>query len=71
MGVPGRVRLAVFDVSGRLVRRLMDGMAEAGPHSISWDGAASTGSPAGGGVYFARLETAAGSRTLKVIQVAR
>ncbi|UCG52576.1 MAG: T9SS type A sorting domain-containing protein [Candidatus Latescibacterota bacterium] len=45
------VRLAVYDVSGRLVEVLVDGTREAGEHVIEWE-AASLPS----GVYFARLE---------------
>jgi len=61
------VRLRIFDVSGRLVSELMRGQAVAGPHSVSWDGLSATGGRAGSGLYFARLEAAGGSRTLKVL----
>ncbi|MFH1278238.1 MAG: FlgD immunoglobulin-like domain containing protein [Candidatus Eisenbacteria bacterium] len=51
----GNVTLAVYDVAGRLVRTLVEGVREAGPQSVSWDGTDGSGRPAAGGVYFARL----------------
>lgn len=71
MAQEGRVRLSVFDVSGRLVSRLVDATLQAGPHAIAWGGASDAGSKVARGIYFARLETAAGSRSIKVVQVTR
>ncbi len=51
------VRLAVFDVAGREVARLVDGEEEAGAHAVSWDGRKGTGRPAAAGVYVYRLES--------------
>src|SRR4030095_9316052 len=34
----GRVRLEVFDLRGRKVATLLDGVREAGPQSARWDG---------------------------------
>jgi hypothetical protein len=47
----GRVSLNLYDVSGRLVRRLVDGVWEAGPHEVRLN-------PQGlsSGVYYYRLE---------------
>jgi hypothetical protein len=47
--------LVIFDVGGRLVRRLV-GRGDLGPgmHLITWDGRTQAGSPAAGGVYYAR-----------------
>ena len=56
----GTVRLEVFDVAGRRVATLIDGERGAGDHEVAWDGATAAGA-ARAGVYFARLETAAGS----------
>jgi hypothetical protein len=35
---PARTRLAVYDVRGRLVARLVDRTVEAGTHRVLWDG---------------------------------
>ncbi len=61
------VRLAVVDVSGRLVRTLVDGRIEAGRHQLSWDGTDAAGRPVPSGIYFARFESAEGSRSHKVV----
>jgi|GEM_PF-686765 len=51
-----RVRLYVFDVSGRLVSTLLDQTRPAGPGSVDWDGTDLHGTPVGSGIYFYRLE---------------
>ncbi len=50
-----RVRLEVFDVSGGLVRNLLDAQHPAGPGSAEWDGRDARGNPVGSGVYLYRL----------------
>lgn len=56
------VDLAVYDVQGRVVRRLISGAyMEAGDHRVTWDGQTENGSSAGAGVYFVRLS--AGNET--------
>ncbi len=54
---PGRATLQVFDVSGRLVKTLLQGDLPAGDQSVLWDGTTSGGYPVATGVYFYRLET--------------
>jgi len=51
----GRVQLGVYDLGGRLVRRLMDGERQAGTGTVVWDGTGDSGSRLGTGVYFVRL----------------
>jgi hypothetical protein len=65
--VSGAVRLAVHDASGRLVRVLAHGELAAGQHQLSWDGRDGRGRAAAGGVYFLRLDSAAGSRRAKIV----
>ncbi|MCK4511407.1 T9SS type A sorting domain-containing protein, partial [bacterium] len=48
----GHVEISVFDVSGRLVRVLVDEIKEAGTHVVHWDGADSRGRVVSSGVYF-------------------
>ena len=55
---PGRVRIFIFDLSGRLTCTLIDTDLAEGSHSISLDG-----SSLGRGVYFLRIETSNGVRT--------
>lgn len=59
---PVRVRAAVFDASGRLVRRLAGGaLMPAGLRSLAWDGRGETGGNCAPGRYFVRIR--AGERT--------
>jgi hypothetical protein len=55
LATAGRVRLALHDVSGRVIRVLDDGERGAGDHRVSWDGRDADGRPVTAGVYFARL----------------
>jgi len=61
----GVVELAVFDVSGRLVRTLVGGFRHAGAHEALWDGLDTVGNTAASGVYVFRLRTPSGIRTVK------
>ncbi len=54
---PEQVSLEVYDLAGRLVRRLHSGGLEAGRHQVLWDGRGSQGRLAAAGVYFYRLST--------------
>jgi len=63
----GAMELAVYDVSGRLVTLLERGTMDAGEHHAEWDGRRSDGSAAATGVYFMRLRTPDGSKTVKAV----
>lgn len=65
----GRARIAVFDLSGRLVRALVDASLEAGPHRAMWDGRDDAGRIVGAGAYLARLEAAGTARTTRLTLV--
>lgn len=51
-----RVRLDVYDVSGRLVARLADGEQERGDRVVQWDGRCIRGGRVSSGVYYYRLQ---------------
>jgi hypothetical protein len=51
----GIVSLEVFDILGRRIRTLHDGVIEAGRHTVKWDGKTDSGSPATSGIYYCRL----------------
>ncbi|OQY29863.1 MAG: hypothetical protein B6244_02580 [Candidatus Cloacimonetes bacterium 4572_55] len=52
------VSLRVFDISGRLINRLIDEKSRsAGEHKIRWDGTNSQGERVGSGVYVYQLQT--------------
>ena len=50
------VKVEIYDVTGRLVRTLVDGEAVPGRHCAIWDGRSDTGSQVGSGIYFCRME---------------
>ncbi len=51
----GRVRLGVYDLSGRLLRTLVDAEGHAGAATVTWDGTNESGARLGTGMYFIRL----------------
>ncbi|MBU1700669.1 MAG: VCBS repeat-containing protein [Candidatus Eisenbacteria bacterium] len=51
----GMVRLQLYNVAGRLVRVLRDGMIEGGSHIVVWDGRDLNGNRVASGAYFYRL----------------
>jgi hypothetical protein len=48
-------RLAVYDVKGRFVKLIVEGVLDEGLQEFSWDGTDSSGLPAASGVYFCTL----------------
>ncbi len=54
----GRTRMAVYTVTGQLVRTLVDAEMPAGRHTASWDGRDGRGRRAAAGAYLAELESA-------------
>ncbi|UCF77850.1 MAG: T9SS type A sorting domain-containing protein [Candidatus Eiseniibacteriota bacterium] len=67
MRLAGRVCLRVFDVTGSLVRTLVDAHREAGTYSKLWDGQAEDGRELPSGVYFYRLEAGDFVATRKMV----
>lgn len=65
----GRVSLAVYDVSGRLVRTIVSGEREAGRFTEAWDGRETAGGARRAGVYFARLELDGEPRTERLVRL--
>jgi hypothetical protein len=50
------VRLSVYDLRGRLVRRLIEGELSPGRHTLVWDGRNDDGTAAGSGAYLYTLK---------------
>ncbi|HMB70798.1 MAG TPA: FlgD immunoglobulin-like domain containing protein, partial [bacterium] len=61
------VRVTVYDVRGRRVRRLQSGPLPAGRHVIDWDGTSADRGRVADGVYFMRLLAGDEVRTAKVV----
>jgi len=58
------MRVDVFDLQGRLVSSLLDGMQESGKHEIAFDGSALAS-----GTYFVRLNSTTTTRTEKILML--
>ena len=65
----GSVSLQVFNVNGRLVRSLVEGTQDAGPHRVQWQGDNDDGKRCSSGVYFYRLETPNAVLTRRMVLV--
>ncbi len=66
---PTRIRVAVYDVRGRLLRTLHDGAVPAGEHHFPWDGRDGAGRAAASGRYFLTAEWGEGTRRMPVMLV--
>jgi hypothetical protein len=62
----GRVLLEIFDVNGRRLRTLVDGVLSPGPKALAWDGTDDGGRPVGSGVYFYRMHAGQFEATRKM-----
>lgn len=67
LAAPGEVTLSVFDLLGRRIRVLQSGSMNVGAHSVVWDGANESGKVVASGIYFYRLESPEGSRTMRML----
>ena len=63
-----RVRLDIFDVAGRRVRRVIAGRMTAGRHSWSWDGRDDRGGEVTDGLYFVRFDVDGQSAVRPIIR---
>jgi hypothetical protein len=69
VGAPGRVRLAIYAVDGRLVRTLVDRIEEPGVHEAAWDGRDGRGFEQPAGVYLYRLESGGKTAARKLLMI--
>jgi poly-gamma-glutamate capsule biosynthesis protein CapA/YwtB (metallophosphatase superfamily) len=67
IGLPGPVRLEVFDALGRRVRSLVSGPRPAGRLSVNWDLRDDSGSRVSAGAYFCRLRTSESEATARLV----
>jgi flagellar hook assembly protein FlgD len=71
MAKNGPASIRVYDVAGRLVKTLVSGTAEAGPHNITWDASDNGGRRVGAGVYFYRMDAGSWRSQRKVVFLER
>lgn len=69
--LPGRQRaeLQVFNVEGRLIRTLANGVLAPGLHQLVWDGRNNAGLDMGPGVYFVSLRTDGAARASRLVRI--
>jgi hypothetical protein len=60
------VNLQIYDISGRLVRTLLQGSREPGRHEVIWNGKDNRGAQVGAGIYFIRIRAGEWVHTRKV-----
>jgi hypothetical protein len=65
----GHVTLRIYDVAGRLVRTLVDGVQGPGIRSVEWNASDNRGQKVGSGVYFYRLTAPGFKDTRKMVLV--
>jgi hypothetical protein len=65
----GLTLLQVYDISGKLVRTMVDREMPPGWYSRNWDGRDAKGQRVASGVYFYRLESPAGIHTRKLVVI--
>lgn len=70
LAAAGRVRLAIHDLRGRLVRDLVDCEMSAGSHQVVWDGRDARGLGVASGSYGARLRVG-GTIAVGMVDVVR
>ncbi len=64
--LPGQVELAVYDITGRRVRKLAGSSLEKGSHTFVWDARDEKGKPVAPGIYLVRLTGDCGQLTGKL-----
>jgi len=64
---PVHVALNIYDVTGRLVRVLVDDRLEAGYYEETWDGRDDSGHPVSSGVYFCKLKAGLFKKNMKIV----
>jgi serine protease AprX len=64
---PGRVKLAVYDLAGKLVKTLASGVEPAGVKQLYWNRTDDAGKQVACGVYFCRFQTDDASASRKLV----
>ena len=58
------INVVVYNINGRIVETLVDGVMQAGYHQVTWDA-----SEQSSGIYFVKLVTSIGTSTQKVVLI--
>ncbi|MCH8928116.1 MAG: carboxypeptidase regulatory-like domain-containing protein [Candidatus Marinimicrobia bacterium] len=67
--VSGNVVVEVYNLKGEIVTTLVDGLMQAGFHSVEWNGLTSTGNQISSGVYLYRIQAGDFNKVRKMIML--
>lgn len=65
----GKVKVGVFDITGKLIRNLIDEELEPSTYSVSWDGKNTKGENLPAGAYICKLESGSAKAATKIIKI--
>lgn len=65
----GRVNCSIYDLSGRLVKQLIDDDCSAGEYRIVWDGTDERHQPIASGVYLCQIDAAGRRQSFKILLI--
>jgi len=63
---PGRVRILIYDLQGRLVKTLLDENRTVGDQTVTWNGSGSRKGTVSSGVYFVHIKAPQGQEVQRV-----
>jgi hypothetical protein len=61
------VKISIYDMTGRLIRRLVNQPMTIGTKVVNWDGTDDAGNLVSGGIYFYNLQSGGYSQTKKMV----
>ena len=66
---PENVSIRIYDMMGRLIKKLVDAQMQAGAHQLIWNVKDEKGNAANEGIYFLRLENGNHLATIKLVVI--
>lgn len=69
LGTAGPVEVSVFDIQGRRISTLFNGVRPAGQHEIGWNGRDDHDRPVSSGMYYLLLRTSERTGVQKVVRI--
>ena len=64
-----QVKIGIYDVAGRMVAEIQNGIEAKGNHEVQWQGLDAQGMTVSAGVYFVRLEAGTETRVTEIVLV--
>ncbi len=65
----GNVDISIYDIRGRVVKTLFQGVKDSGEYNVNWDGSDENGIPAANGVYLCRMQASGKTSTVRMVLV--